>query len=210
MSGRAATWVRARGLRTCSLVAVLAWTAHAHWALATLLGAPVWLAWGLPVAIDAYVLAALRTWERSPGRRVRDLGWALGLDCAAVAASHAAGQVVMPTGWRASAAAGLGVVLVLVLWRVHALDVRTGQRGPLARAHALGGEGTSARTPRTVSARTPRTGDEMAARRALRARWDDGGRTLSAAQVAEDLGISRSAARALLSRWRRDVVATEA
>jgi hypothetical protein len=123
VSGRAATWVRARGLRACSLVAVLAWTAHAHWALAVLLGAPAWLAWCLPVALDAYVLASLRLWEVAPRWRQSDLAWALMLDGMAVAGSHAAGQLAPSSPVKAALAAALGVVLVLVLWRVHALDV---------------------------------------------------------------------------------------
>jgi hypothetical protein len=119
-------------LRHLSLLAVLSWTAHAHWSLAVLLGAPVWLAWTLPIAVDAYVLSALRAWETSPDRRHRDLAWALGLDGVAVAGAHAASQVAVPAPWRAGVAALLGVVLVLVLWRVHALDVEVRRAKPKA------------------------------------------------------------------------------
>lgn len=110
-------------LRHLSLLAILSWTAHAHIELAHLLGAPSWLAWALPVAIDAYVLSALRAWEAAPAPRHGDLRWALGLDAVAVAGSHAASQLAVPAVWRAAIAGLLGVVLVLVLWRVHALDV---------------------------------------------------------------------------------------
>lgn len=120
-------------LRHLSLLAVLAWTAHAHITLAHLLGAPVWLAWALPVAVDAYVLSALRAWETAPARRHRDLRWALGLDAVAVAGSHAATQLEVPALWRAAIAALLGVVLVLVLWRVHALDVEVRAAAPVSR-----------------------------------------------------------------------------
>ena len=126
---RAPAWLVAvvgwcSSLRHLSLVAVLAWTAHAHWSLALLLGAPWWLAAALPVAVDCYVLASLRAWESSPERRHRDLAWALGLDGLAVSGAHAAHQVALPAPWLAAIAAMLGVVLVLVLWRVHALDVQ--------------------------------------------------------------------------------------
>lgn len=122
----AARWLAS--LRHLSLLAVLAWTAHAHWSLATLLHVPVWLAWALPIAVDAYVLSALRAWEASPQRRHADLWWALGLDAAAVSGAHAATQLVLPQWVLATVAAVLGVVLVLVLWRVHALDVEVRQR----------------------------------------------------------------------------------
>ena len=108
-----------------SLVAVLAWTAHAHWMLAGVLDAPGVLRPLLPVAIDVYVLAALAN--------RRDRAVALPLNGLAVAGAHAvhmaektrwwAEQVVAPAGgfaWLPSAlAAAWGVILVTVMWRVH-------------------------------------------------------------------------------------------
>jgi hypothetical protein len=108
-----------------SLLAVLAWTSHAHWLLAGTLGAPDELRWLLPVAIDVYVLAALA--------QRRDLVWALSLDGLAVAGAHAVHLGQRTTWWaehvdRAGGdfqwvipalGAAWGVILVLVMWRVH-------------------------------------------------------------------------------------------
>lgn len=127
----AASWLAS--LRHLSLLAVLAWTSHAHWHLAVQLGAPSWLAPLLPVAIDSYVLASFRAWEQQasagPARvRTWDLLWAIGLDVIAVGGSHAAGQFDLTVArliwWRAGLAGTLGILLVLTMWRVHALDVR--------------------------------------------------------------------------------------
>lgn len=128
---RAIAWLTT--WRHLSLIAIIPITAHAHWHLAVQLGYPHWLAPLLPVALDAYVLASFRAWEEQANRgsdrvKVHDLFWALGLDMVAVAGSHAAGQYKLTdatlTPVRASLAALLGVILVLTLWRVHALDVK--------------------------------------------------------------------------------------
>jgi hypothetical protein len=148
-NGESAAVKRYLSLRGASLLAVLAWTAHAHWALAVLLGAPTWLAWCLPVALDAYVLASLRLWEVAPKWRQSDLAWALMLDGMAVAGSHAAGQLAPSSPVKAALAAALGVVLVLVLWRVHALDV-TVRRATASRQRQVvpAGDATVASPPR--------------------------------------------------------------
>lgn len=127
----AARW--AATFKHLSLLAVIPITAHAHWHLAVQLGIPYWLAPLLPVAVDSYVLASFRAWREQANqgqRKVKtwDLAWALGLDAVAVAGSHAASHfdltTTATTGIRATLAAALGILLVLTLWRVHALDVK--------------------------------------------------------------------------------------
>ena len=129
-------WRWLASFRHLSLIATLSLTAHAHWTLATTLAIPVLLRPMVPVAIDAYVLASFRAWEAAPGKRRLDLVWALGLDMLAVAGAHAASQVALPQLWLAGVAAVLGVVLVLVLWRVHALDMVTPRRAVSAQVRA--------------------------------------------------------------------------
>ncbi|HOW93615.1 MAG TPA: hypothetical protein PLF91_03890, partial [Mycolicibacterium fallax] len=123
-------------LRHLSMVAGLSLTAHAHWYLAVeVLHFPVLLGWTLPLAVDAYLLAALRAWTESPDRRHRDLVWALILDGVAVAGSHAASQVDVPAPWRAGLAAAVGVIVVLAMWRAHALDVVARRTAPRRQRH---------------------------------------------------------------------------
>lgn len=119
-------------LRSLSMVAVLAWTAHAHWTLALMLGAPVWLAVCLPIAIDAYVLSALHAWEAAPAKRHTDLLWALTLDGVAVGGSHILAHLPLSSVGASAAGGVLGVVLVLTLWRCRALHV-TATRAQAAR-----------------------------------------------------------------------------
>jgi len=122
----AAGWLWDRcDLPHVSLLAVLAWTAHAHWLLAGQLDAPLPLQPLLSVALDVYTVAALH--------HRRDRRWALPLNGFAVAGAHAvhmasktqwwAVQVESATGkyqWVLPALAAVwGVLLILVLWRVH-------------------------------------------------------------------------------------------
>lgn len=123
-------------LRHLSMVAGLSLTAHAHWYLAVeVLHFPALLGWTLPLAVDAYLLAALRAWTESPDRRHRDLVWALILDGVAVAGSHAASQIAVPAPWRAGLAAAVGVIVVLAMWRAHALDVVARRTAPRRQRH---------------------------------------------------------------------------
>lgn len=188
---RAIAWLT---LRHLSLIAVLAWTAHAHWSLAILLGAPIWLAAALPVAVDAYVLSSLRAWETAPDRRHRDLIWALALDGAAVSGAHAASQVAVPPIWRAVIAAVLGVVLVLVLWRVHALDVEV-RRAVRHQRQRQAPTASAAPTPQVAPVvAPPSVVRQVAAPR--RANANDGHRAM--AQQLRDDGADASAAKARL------------
>lgn len=111
-----------KGLRRVSLAATLALTSHAEFAAGVAAEMPLWhpfgadrlplgLPWLLPVAIDCYVVDALE----------RKLGWdrwaALGILALSVIGGSA---YTADTGAEALKAAGVGVVLVLVLSRLYA------------------------------------------------------------------------------------------
>lgn len=112
-------------LSRVSLAATLALTSHAEYAAGVASGLPLWHPWGegshaglavglpwlLPVAIDCYVVDAL---ER---RRGGDRWAALGILAASVIGGSA---YTAATGTSALKAAGVGVILVLVLSRLYA------------------------------------------------------------------------------------------
>jgi hypothetical protein len=109
--------------RTASLVAALALVAQSEWALAIAVGWPAWIAWAAPVALDAYVLAAITAHK--------DLGPSVVVSTASVFGSHAV--YAAPTAWDGAVvnqggnhlvwqlAAACSVVPLLVTWRVHHL-----------------------------------------------------------------------------------------
>jgi hypothetical protein len=111
--------------KTASLVAALALVAQSEWALAIAVGWPAWIAWAAPLALDAYVLAAISA--------NRDLGPSVIVSAASVLGSHAVyaapgaweGGVVHAGGnhlvWQLAAACS--VVPLLVTWRVHHLHL---------------------------------------------------------------------------------------
>ncbi len=115
-----ARWVRA--LPALTLAAVLTITASTEYGLArTVLALPPAIAWALPVAIDSYVLAALRSG--------RDVPAALAVMAGALTAATGAhlftvtlpaGQSLPPTV-SGPAATAIMTVLVVVAWRVHVL-----------------------------------------------------------------------------------------
>lgn len=105
---RRVTW------RHVSLAAALALVAQSEWQLAVLVGWPVWIAWAAPLALDAYVLAAVTA--------RRDLGWSVTVSTASVFASHGLHHqypdaALLPWWVVAFASA----VPLLVTWRVHHL-----------------------------------------------------------------------------------------
>jgi hypothetical protein len=114
-----AWWLRL--LPTVSLIAVVTLTSTSEWHLArTVLDLPPAVAWSVPVAIDAYVIAAFRSG--------RDIGPAIAVMAGALAAatgSHLAAQQypggVLPVTITAPTAAVIMAVLVAVAWRVHVL-----------------------------------------------------------------------------------------
>jgi hypothetical protein len=107
--------------KVASLVAALALVAQSEWMLALAVGWPPYIAWAAPLALDAYVLAAIRSGA--------DLGASVVVSAASVLGSHAvyasgaAWDGGMPgTGhlvWQLAAACS--VVPLLVTWRVHHL-----------------------------------------------------------------------------------------
>lgn len=96
-----------------SVAAGVVWTAVSEWQLARIIGAPSWVAPALPLAIDAYVVAAVRA-----GRRP-DLAFALTImSCAQIAARLLdAGQVQVSV----TLVAFVSILVPLTIWRVHAL-----------------------------------------------------------------------------------------
>lgn len=96
-----------------SVAAGVVWTAVSEWQLARIIGAPSWVAPALPLAIDAYVIAAVRAGNR------RDLAGALGImSCAQIAARLLdAGQVQVSV----TLVAFVSILVPLTIWRVHSL-----------------------------------------------------------------------------------------
>jgi len=96
-------WVAA----SCALVA----TASAEYSIAVACHFPVWVAWCVPGALDAYVLRALQ--------REREVLTAVLAMVTVNAASHLVTAGMLPVDWRLVTA--VSAIAPLVLWRVHAL-----------------------------------------------------------------------------------------
>ena len=111
-----------RFLPGVTLAAVVTVTSTSEWTLArTVLDLPPAVAWAVPVAIDSYVVAAMRTRRDVPaaiGVMAGALAAAMGAHLAAAARPH--GQP-LPVEVTAPAAAAIMSVLVIVAWRVHVL-----------------------------------------------------------------------------------------
>jgi hypothetical protein len=109
--------------KQASLLAALALVAQSEWALALAVGWPAWIAWAAPVALDAYILAAISAH--------RDLGPSVVVSAASVFGSHAV--YAAPGAWDGGVAgtghlvwpmaAACSVVPLLVTWRVHHLHL---------------------------------------------------------------------------------------
>src|SRR4051812_47067939 len=67
--------------KVASLIAALALVAQSEWMLALAVGWPAYIAWAAPLALDAYVLAAIRSGA--------DLGASVVVSAASVLGSHA-------------------------------------------------------------------------------------------------------------------------
>lgn len=100
-------------LRRVSLAAGVAFTAHAEYDLARTLGADPWIAAMLPVAVDAYVIAALR-WFRA-----FDIFLSLSLMGAAQIAAHLLDARVMTVNIPMVVVVSL--LVPVSIWRTHAL-----------------------------------------------------------------------------------------
>ncbi len=111
-----------RTLSPVALLAAMALVAQCEWALAVAVGWPMWIAWAAPVALDAYVISAVRT--------RRDMGPAVLVSAVSVLASHSV--YAAPAAWSSGVAgeghliwplaAACSVVPLLVAWRVHHID----------------------------------------------------------------------------------------
>lgn len=124
-----------------SLAAGIAFTASAEYDLALTLGATPWVAVMLPLAIDAYVVSALR-WFRAA-----DIALSLALMGAAQVAAHLIDSGVMQVNIPMVVVVSL--LVPIAVWRTHAL--------------ARGGE----KTPEPVPAATPAAAVAEPARRPL-------------------------------------------
>ncbi|MFI2367281.1 hypothetical protein [Streptomyces sp. NPDC018833] len=100
-------------LTRLSLAAGVAFTAHAEYDLARTLGADPWIAAMLPVAVDAYVVAALR-WFRG-----FDITLSLSLMGAAQVAAHLLDAKVMTVNIPMVVIVSL--LVPVAIWRTHAL-----------------------------------------------------------------------------------------
>ncbi|MFL5910523.1 MAG: hypothetical protein ACJ768_08170 [Gaiellaceae bacterium] len=96
-----------------SLAAGVAFTATAEYSLARRLGAQQPVAVMLPVAIDAYAIAALKRF------RAFDIFLSLTLMCAAQVSAHLLDSHVMPVnGWLVAI---VSLLVPVAIWRTHAL-----------------------------------------------------------------------------------------
>jgi hypothetical protein len=114
--------------KAVSMVAALALVAQSEWELALAVGWPPAIAWAAAVALDAYVLAAVRSH--------RDLGVSVLVSAVSVLASHSV--YAAPAVWVGGVpgaggahlmwqlAAGCSVVPLLVTWRIHHLTGGSG------------------------------------------------------------------------------------
>ncbi|MGI5515319.1 hypothetical protein [Streptomyces sp. CA-106131] len=106
-------------LRRSSLAAGIAFTATAEYELARRLGAKPPIAVMLPLALDCYVIAALR-WFRA-----LDVTLSLGLMCAAQVAAHALEAGVIAVSFRLVVV--ISLLVPVALWRTHALARSEGE-----------------------------------------------------------------------------------
>jgi hypothetical protein len=106
---------RDRALVAVAVVACLAFTLYVeHWLAAEVLKVPGVLAVAFPVALDAYVLAAMRTHQ--------DRLWAFGLSAIAQGVAGLAATADKITDAQVGIMrGGFGIAVTMVLWRVHVI-----------------------------------------------------------------------------------------
>lgn len=105
--------IPAKWLAHVSLAAGVVFTATAEYSLARRLGAQEAVAVMLPVAIDAYAIAALKRF------RAFDIALSLMLMCAAQVSAHLLDSHVMPVnGWLVVV---VSLLVPVAIWRTHAL-----------------------------------------------------------------------------------------
>lgn len=114
--------IPAKWLAHVSLAAGVVFTATAEYSLARRLGAQEPVAVMLPVAIDAYAIAALKRF------RAFDIALSLMLMCAAQVSAHLLDSHVMPVnGWLVVV---VSLLVPVAIWRTHAL-ARSEQETPV-------------------------------------------------------------------------------
>jgi hypothetical protein len=150
-----------RHLPTVTLVAVLIITATAEFDLARqVLALPSHIAWALPLAIDSYVYAAMRSGRDIASALTVMAGSLAAYTAAHLAAVHTGGP--LPAAVLAPSATVIMTVLVVVAWRVHVLIHRM-HHDPGARASAPADTAASTPHPSTASTGTPHPGTPDAA-----------------------------------------------
>lgn len=113
--------IPAKWLAHVSLAAGVVFTATAEYSLARRLGAQEPVAVMLPVAIDAYAIAALKRF------RAFDIALSLLLMCAAQVSAHLLDSHVMPVnGWLVVV---VSLLVPVAIWRTHALARDEGVHG---------------------------------------------------------------------------------
>ncbi|GIG63689.1 hypothetical protein Lfu02_80610 [Longispora fulva] len=109
-------------LRWVSLIAAAALGLWGEYTLAVAVGWHPVAAVAYPVALDAYLWAALAAGRRS------DLGWALGLAIVSQQAAHVA--PMLPHGAQIAVAALVAAVPPIIVWRVHVMFTPEPQSEP--------------------------------------------------------------------------------
>ncbi|WP_405948905.1 hypothetical protein OG588_22645 [Streptomyces prunicolor] len=199
--------IPAKWLAHVSLAAGVVFTATAEYSLARRLGAQEPVAVMLPVAIDAYAIAALKRF------RAFDIALSLLLMCAAQVSAHLLDSHVMPVnGWLVVI---VSLLVPVAIWRTHALargedDVPADpiklddiQDAPVATVErvpemvpVLAPAVLAAEEPRTrVSVSVPEDDDELLAN----VRTDFHGQIPTYRELKEKYGIGQARARRIRS-----------
>lgn len=190
---------------TVAMLAALALVAQSEWQLALAVGWPPWIAWAAPVALDAYVWAAVRA------VRGREVGWAVIVSSVSVLASH----TVYATGWVWSSGvpgsghlvwwlAGLcSSVPLLVAWRVHCLDGAARPRPRLPKTSAAPSPAAEpTRTEPPVARATPSSPRKKWTAKGAGADLARLGESLPTEVVMKRYGLSKRSAERALSEAR--------
>ncbi|GIG63682.1 hypothetical protein Lfu02_80540 [Longispora fulva] len=169
-------------LRWVSLIAAAALGLWGEYTLAVAVGWHPVAAVAYPIALDAYLWAAL-----AAGRR-RDLGWALGLAIVSQQAAHVA--PMLPHGAQIAVAALVAAVPPIIVWRVHVMFTPEPQPEPEPEPVA---PPTPAEILRALVAELPPKGKRTAEQTAavltrIRAELP----SLSETRIADALGVSDS------------------
>lgn len=175
--------------------------------------AHIWPPQLLPVAIDAYAVAATRLWLTSTGSTKR---WAMANSFGAIAISVAGNSAyhgyaeagITHLSWQLAAA--VAAVAPLTLWLVvhmHSLlsagapdTVRetAAEEAPRAPGHLVGGPVRGAAKPKPQTRRKPSTGNKSEQMRAHATAELAAGRTVTGGQLARKFGVDDSQGRRIM------------